>query len=84
MLNRYNFNPTLKRALNKFVRGGRYDLTMDDGCQVKTLTLTLPLEKGTTLVMNVVVVLEMDEREEVCCPMCGEIIPMSPEERAAW
>ncbi|KAJ3531436.1 hypothetical protein NMY22_g8158 [Coprinellus aureogranulatus] len=83
ILNRYSINPSLKRLLDGFVRGQMYELTMDDGQEIRALTgvLVSRIGQGSTVAMSVIIERRVDVDEPASCPICHGVMPTSPDAR---
>ncbi|TEB28171.1 hypothetical protein FA13DRAFT_1735797 [Coprinellus micaceus] len=74
ILSRYRSDAMKQVALSAFITVGLYELTMDNGHHIKSLSNSdgskLSLSRGATVVMNVVILKVIADQEELQCPMC--------------
>ncbi|KAJ3499277.1 hypothetical protein NMY22_g19525 [Coprinellus aureogranulatus] len=86
VLNRYHINPWLRRLLEDFVRDRIYEMTMDDGHEIRSVTVKLlsSMDQGATVVMSVIVMEQIYALDELSCPLCHEPMPTSLGERTLW
>ena len=85
ILGRYTRNPQWHQALDGFVSGGLYELTVDDGKRVQSLTAGLGPMAGGTVVMNIVLLQVIRARDELRCPTCkGHVTVSRSGDREVW
>jgi hypothetical protein len=87
ILSRYTRNCKWHQVLDEFVSGGLYELTVDDGHSLTALDglVSTVSCRGTTLVMNIVLLQIIEDQEDLRCPTCGGPMPVSQgNDREVW
>ncbi|KAJ3542031.1 hypothetical protein NMY22_g3654 [Coprinellus aureogranulatus] len=74
--NRYRHDFNKKQALDRFISGGLYELTIDDGSFIEAMSdIHLScVSPGTTLAMSVLVIINLRAQDDLRCPLCNHAL----------